>query len=379
LLTNPWFRSASNPNKPGLDGWTDAAGPNVYWSTSQKDSNPSPDSVQGTSARFAFGSGQGGGTGQGGVDAYLYQVVSADSMKQTLQFQTQWVTSWIEQATVTIYGGASPGGPWTSVWVPLLVIDSSGDDHYWSQPAVLQQTSIASGYSYYKVELHARYPEDRQIGAKFTGVYFAVSDADGSPNPTPTPDPGQTFADVPVSHPYYAEIEALYAAGYTGGCAESPLRYCPDQGMNRAESAVFVVRGVHGTDVEPSEPASSPFADLTGADWALKWANQMYSDGFSAGCGSDPLAYCPWTGHSRAEGAVFYLRMLNGVDYEPPPASGIFSDVTPGIWYEKWIEAAFDAGILPACGENPLQACPEAALDRGLAAYMLYQAKELGP
>jgi hypothetical protein len=200
-----------------------------------------------------------------------------------------------------------------------------------------------------------------------------------SPTPSATPDPGQTFADVPVTHPYYSEIEALYAAGYTSGCAEAPLRYCPEQQMNRAESGVFVVRGVYGADTEPANPSSSPFADLTGADWALKWANRLYTDGYTSGCGTDPLTYCPWTGHTRAEGAVFYLRMLHGVDYEPPAPSGLFSDVAVGEWYAKWVEAAYQAGILPACGENPLRACPEAALDRGLAAYMLYQAKDLQP
>ena len=192
--------------------------------------------------------------------------------------------------------------------------------------------------------------------------------------------PGQgTFADVPPSHPYFAAIEALYAAGYTAGCAQNPLRYCPDQQMNRAESAVFVLRGVHGAGTDPADPPSSPFADLGQQDWPLNWANQLYQDGYTAGCGADPLRYCPWQGHTRAEGAVFYLRMLNGVGYEPVAPAGIFSDVAAGAWYARWVEAAYQAGILPACGQNPLRACPEAPLDRGIAAYMLYQAKDLHP
>jgi hypothetical protein len=38
-----------------------------------------------------------------------------------------------------------------------------------------------------------------------------------TPTATPNPDDGQTFADVPPSHPYYAEIEWLYHNGYTAG------------------------------------------------------------------------------------------------------------------------------------------------------------------
>jgi hypothetical protein len=49
-----------------------------------------------------------------------------------------------------------------------------------------------------------------------------------------------TFIDVPFDHPYHASIEALYQNGYVAGCNESPLMYCPERIMNRAESAVFV-------------------------------------------------------------------------------------------------------------------------------------------
>ncbi len=50
-----------------------------------------------------------------------------------------------------------------------------------------------------------------------------------------------TFADVPVTHPYYRDIETLYANGMTAGCSTNPLKYCPDQIMNRAQTAVFTL------------------------------------------------------------------------------------------------------------------------------------------
>src|SRR3972149_827818 len=45
LIENPWFRSAQNPRDSGLDGWIDAGGNNNYWSSSQKESNPTPDQI----------------------------------------------------------------------------------------------------------------------------------------------------------------------------------------------------------------------------------------------------------------------------------------------------------------------------------------------
>jgi PKD repeat protein len=189
---------------------------------------------------------------------------------------------------------------------------------------------------------------------------------------------GTTFGDVPANHPYYDEIDLLYQGGYTSGCSAEPLLYCPDETMDRAESAVFVERGIHGANTLPSQPTIQTFADLPLESWGAKWAEALYADGFTAGCGTSPLIYCPWQGHSRSEGAVFYLRMLHGADYTPSSASGLFNDAPIDSWSTKWLEAAFIAGILPACQESPLQICPEGPLTRGLAAYMMVQAKGLG-
>jgi hypothetical protein len=57
---------------------------------------------------------------------------------------------------------------------------------------------------------------------------------------------GVTFPnDVPVSHPFYRFVEAMAAAGLTGGCG--PGSYCPDAPLTRGEMAVFlsVALGLH--------------------------------------------------------------------------------------------------------------------------------------
>lgn len=189
----------------------------------------------------------------------------------------------------------------------------------------------------------------------------------------------QTFADVPPNHPYYAEIEWLYQNGYTAGCGTNPLRYCPDATMNRAESAVFVERGIHSASFDPPTPSTQVFADMSLDSWAAKWVNGLWQEQYTVGCGANPLMYCPWQGHSRAEGAVFYLRMMHGAEYVPPePTEQRFADVPLGAWYATWVEAAFGAGLITACQSSPaLMFCPNDPLTRGLAAHMMVQAKSL--
>jgi hypothetical protein len=56
-----------------------------------------------------------------------------------------------------------------------------------------------------------------------------------------------SFNDVPTNHPFFPFIEALVAAGITGGCSASPPLYCPDGVVTRKQMAAFISRalGLH--------------------------------------------------------------------------------------------------------------------------------------
>jgi hypothetical protein len=187
-----------------------------------------------------------------------------------------------------------------------------------------------------------------------------------------------TFVDVPRDHWAYDYIEILYQGGYVAGCSADPLMYCPDNTMTRGESAVFVERGIHGAGYLPPNPTQAIFTDVPLWEWFAKWATRLWNDGYTAGCGTDPLVYCPLQEHTRTEGTVFFLRMMNGAGYVPPDPSGIFADVSIDFWGAKWIEAAYNAGLITACETSPqLKFCPDDPLDRAMAAYMMVQAKGL--
>ncbi|MBN1265534.1 MAG: hypothetical protein JXA25_08580 [Anaerolineales bacterium] len=187
--------------------------------------------------------------------------------------------------------------------------------------------------------------------------------------------PQTVFQDVPNNHPYHDEIIYLYEHGYTAGCSSSPLLFCPEQILNRAESAVFMVRGRHGASFNPSIPGSEVFDDVDSGEWYFRWVHTLYEDSLTAGCGTSPLIYCPSQEHSIAEGSVFNLRILYGEEYTPPPAEGLFADAPVDTWYAKYVEAAYLAGLIEPCEMEPeLRICPEETLSRALDAHMLYQA-----
>ena len=223
LIVNPWFRSATDPNAPGLDGWTNVLTDGVGWVLSQKESNPSPDIVVsgrcagepvycGTSARWAkIVSGPHAGKTFPNIDVYLYQVVAAGPAHRKLTFFTHWVSHRVAAAEVTVYGSQAPDGPWELVWTPFfhsqddLIIPPSGDvTDLWEETGFLE-TTLDQGYSHYKVQFRARLPEGDSVGFKMTGVYFTVAAADGEetpPTPTETVKSRTTATSAPTSTPF---------------------------------------------------------------------------------------------------------------------------------------------------------------------------------
>lgn len=195
LVTNPWFNSGSNTSLASLDGWTNVLKNGVGWIPSDKDQNPSPYGEMGTAARWA----EMNEVVYPNVDVYLYQVISADSAQRKLRFSTWWVSHRVDVLEYTVYGSSSAQGPWTKVWTPLSVSvaveekPASGDkDDLWKNTG-LKETTISTGYPYYKLEIHARYPQplttagSQGVGLKVTGVYFSTQLAGSEPNnPEPT-------------------------------------------------------------------------------------------------------------------------------------------------------------------------------------------------
>jgi len=178
----------------------------------------------------------------------------------------------------------------------------------------------------------------------------------------------RSFVDVPSTHPFYLWVEALVAAGLTGGCNITPALFCPDDPVTRAQVAVFIVRGVHGAGFVPP-PATGIFDDVPPGPLA-PFIEQLFNDDISNGCG--PSVFCPEASVTRGEIAVLLLRAL-GVD--PPAASGTFDDVPTGHPFARWIEELVRRGISKGCG--PTTFCPGAPVTREQIAAFLARAFNL--
>ena len=122
---------------------------------------------------------------------------------------------------------------------------------------------------------------------------------------------GTMFGDVPITHSFAKWIEQLAREGVTGGCAVSPSRYCPDGGVTRAQMAVFLLRSKHGAAYDPPAATGTMFGDVPTTHPFAKWIEQLAREGVTGGCSVSPSRYCPDSGVSRAQMAVFLVRTFN--------------------------------------------------------------------
>ena len=95
----------------------------------------------------------------------------------------------------------------------------------------------------------------------------------------------------------------------------------------------------------------------------------LAGQGFTGGCGGGN--YCPGDPVTRAQMAVFLLKVKQGGPYVPPACTGtVFTDVpcTGGI-FDPWIEDLAGRGVTGGCGNGAY--CPGNPNTRGQMAVFL--------
>jgi hypothetical protein len=129
-------------------------------------------------------------------------------------------------------------------YVPTLPTVPSFDDVPPSDPdygfieRLYQEHQITQGCSASPPLYCPDFATSRAQMAKFLVV------ASYGPSYTPPAATG-IFADVPISDPFAPYIEQIYNDGISTGCAVSPLRFCPNDPVARAQMATFLARAFH--------------------------------------------------------------------------------------------------------------------------------------
>ena len=114
------------------------------------------------------------------------------------------------------------------------------------------------------------------------------------------------FSDVPSGVWFTGFVEHLFEHGVTGGCATSPLRYCPNDSVSRAQMAAFLLRGIAHADHLPA--FQGIFDDVAAGLWFTGFVEHLSEHAITGGCSASPPLYCPGSAVTRAQMAAFIVR-----------------------------------------------------------------------
>ncbi len=154
----------------------------------------------------------------------------------------------------------------------------------------------------------------------------------------------------------------LYTAGYSYASWNGPGNISPKN----------AIAGMYDIAVIKTSP-TPVFADVPPAYWAAVSIETLYASGITGGCSSNPLTYCPATPVTRAQMAIFLVRARHGINFVPPAATGVFSDVPVGSFGANYIEQLAADGITSGCGGGKF--CPNTAVTRAQMAIFLVKSK----
>ena len=118
--------------------------------------------------------------------------------------------------------------------------------------------------------------------------------------------PPVAFTDVSATHPWKHYVDRLYQLNVTRGCSATPLKFCPNDPVDRAQMAVFLQRAF---TIPNANPAG--FTDVPTTHYAYNAINAIYAANITLGCSDTPLKYCPNNPTTHAQMATFISRACN--------------------------------------------------------------------
>jgi hypothetical protein len=181
---------------------------------------------------------------------------------------------------------------------------------------------------------------------------------------------GKNFTDV-SSPATYEAASKMNAVQITAGCAAGS--YCPANNISREELAIFLSRAALGGNEVPPAVNRQTFADVPIGWWSHTFVEDIYARGFTTGCATNPLRFCPSNPVSRAELAAFALRVLSITPL--PPSGPTYSD-SQNHWAYAFIEEATRQGLMGGCA-TPGAFCPDNPVTRGEVAETLIRVLKL--
>jgi hypothetical protein len=183
------------------------------------------------------------------------------------------------------------------------------------------------------------------------------------------------FSDVPDSNIFEAFIYAAAGARIMPGCDPATFLFCPSTLVTRADMAGFILRAVHGADFVPA-PYAGAFADVHAGDYNADYIQSFWDEGYTAGCGGGNFCPDAVHTRGQTAVFILRGIHGTGYVPPPCGSTHVFDDVpcppTPAQPFGDWIGQLFLERITAGCGGNNF--CPDAGIPNEQMATFLVKA-----
>jgi hypothetical protein len=163
---------------------------------------------------------------------------------------------------------------------------------------------------------------------------------------------------------YFSNPMVNYADGFAMG--DGPARNNALT-LNKSANAVSNYRA-------RTVPIAASFSDVPLTDPSFGYVEFMYQGGYTGGCASGPLRFCPADPITRGQMAVFLERTKRGANFTRAATGTVFTDVSVSTPFAGFIEQLSADGITSGCAAGPMF-CPAANVSRAAMAKFLLKAK----
>ena len=162
------------------------------------------------------------------------------------------------------------------------------------------------------------------------------------------------FSDVPFGYWAYDYISAIYNAHFTTGCAQNPLKYCPENNVTRGQMAAFVVRAKFGENF--SYTTTPYFSDVPATHLFFKYVQKLKDSNITVVSGT----YGVDDFVTRGQVAAFIVRAKFGENFSYT-TTPYFSDVPATHLFFKYVQKLRDSNITVVSGTYGVDHIPTRA------------------
>jgi len=181
------------------------------------------------------------------------------------------------------------------------------------------------------------------------------------------------FLDVADGSQFDPSIYAAAGAGVMPGCDAAAFLFCPTAQVTRADMAGFILRAVHGPAFVP-EPYAGVFGDVHAGDYNADYIQSFYDEGYTVGCGGGNFCPGAVHTRAQTAVFILKGKHGTGYVPPSCQTTHEFDDVpcpaTPEAPFGDWIGQLSVEGITAGCGGNNF--CPTAGIpNQQMAAFLV--------